>query len=828
VPAVVAVAFLVLFFLNWRGSLRSERLVTRIRTDYVPALDFAVRLTRSLTRFQRTLQDAVAALDTDHLREADAVREEMVRDLAAFRKNSALDAIALKAFEGEVQGYCELARSTSLAMIERKPGMDLTASLEHMMRSYNDLKARLDALSTRQKAEMNDAFASAEAAQRRYALLSGGITLVLLVGLSAVVARSQELAAKAYRESEERYRQLFDLNPQPMWVYDPESLRFLEVNEAAIEHYGYSREELLRMTLRDICPEKEIPRLLEDLASPPAARRTFRLRKHRTKDGRILDVEVTAHEISFYGRPARLVLLTDVTEKRKAEELLLKSQKLLQEAQRTAHIGSWDRDLATNEIVWSEELYRIFGRDPETFRPSTKAFLDRVHPEDRGVVETQIETTIRTGAPYDFVFRFVRPDGDVRILLASGSVILDQTGAAVRLFGTCQDVTEHRQLEEQLRQSQKMDAVGRLAGGIAHDFNNLLTVIQGYADVLKNESGVEEREQRIEAIEQIRIAGQRAAALTRQLLAFSRQQVLQPKVLDLNAVVSSFAPMLQRVIGEDITLVTNLDPRGETVLADAGQIEQVIMNLVVNSRDAMPRGGTLTVETGGGDVSEVPDVWPETPPGRYARLTVKDTGAGLSKEVQARVFEPFFTTKEVGKGTGLGLATVYGIVKQSGGFIQLHSEIGHGATFNVYLPCTESEVQRVKSVSNSTAAFPGEKVILLIEDERAVRKLLFSVLHGQGYTVLEAGSGQEALDISSARSGPIDLILSDVVMPGRSGPETVAELQRSRPAAQVIFMSGYTDDSVVRHGLTDSGRHFLQKPFTPVTLLKEVREVLEG
>jgi two-component system cell cycle sensor histidine kinase/response regulator CckA len=454
------------------------------------------------------------------------------------------------------------------------------------------------------------------------------------------------------------------------------------------------------MNLRDIPPEQEIPALLEDVASPPAARGKPRVWKHRTKDGRILDVEVTAHEISFYGKPARLALLTDVT--------------------------------------------------------------------------------------------------------------------------------EQRRLEDQLRQSQKMEAVGRLAGGVAHDFNNLLTVIQGYADLLRNDPGGDQREERTEAIDQIRIASKRAAALTGQLLAFSRQQVLQPKILELNAVVSNLAPMLRRVIGEDIELVTNLDPRGESVLADAGQLEQVIMNLVVNSRDAMPQGGTLTVETGSADVAEAPGIELEAPPGRYARLTVKDTGTGLSPQVQARVFEPFFTTKEVGKGTGLGLATVYGIVKQSGGFVQLHSELGHGATFNVYLPCAERELRRVEPESGIRRAFPKKKIILLIEDEEAVRKLLFSVLSGQGYTVLQASSGKEALAVASGHSGPIHLILSDVVMPGTGGPETVAELQRSRPATQVIFMSGYTDDSVVRHGLTDSGRHFIQKPFTPVTILKKVDEVLKG
>jgi two-component system cell cycle sensor histidine kinase/response regulator CckA len=713
-PVVAAVAFLILFTLNWRGSIRSEELVTRIGTGYVPALELAVGLNQSLALLQRALQDAVAASDADDLLEADAAKEDMVRQLEAGQRNPALDALALKELEANVQDYYALARPTTIAMLQRRLGVDLTDSLGRMTKGYNDLKARLDALLTRQKEEMRSAFTSTQAAQRTSARLFGAVILVclvFLVGLSVVIGRSQELTAAAYRES---------------------------------------------------------------------------------------------------------------------EELLLKSQKMLQEAQRTAHIGSWDWDLVTNEVVWSEEFHRIIGRDPESFRPSVQAFLDAVHPEDREAVQAQIEAWIRTGDRSDFVLRIVRQDGDVRSLFTSGSVVLGQTGKAARIFGTCQDVTEQRRLEEQLRQSQKMEAVGRLAGGVAHDFNNLLTVIQGYADLLRNDSGAGEGEERTEAIEQIRIASKRAAALTGQLLAFSRQQVLQPKILELNAVVSNLAPMLRRVIGEDITLVTNLDPRGESVLADAGQLEQVIMNLVVNSRDAMPQGGTLTVETGSVDVAELPGIELETPPGRYARLTVKDTGTGLSPQVQARVFEPFFTTKEVGKGTGLGLATVYGIVKQSGGFVQLHSELGHGATFNVYFPCTEGEVRQVEPVSGIRQVLPSEKIILLIEDEDAVRKLLFSVLSGHGYTVLQAASGQEALAVASGHAGPIDLVLSDVVMPGTGGPETVAELQRSRPTSQVIFMSGYTDDSVVRHGLTDSGRYFIQKPFTPVTLLKKVNEVLKG
>jgi nitrogen-specific signal transduction histidine kinase/ActR/RegA family two-component response regulator len=392
-------------------------------------------------------------------------------------------------------------------------------------------------------------------------------------------------------------------------------------------------------------------------------------------------------------------------------------------------------------------------------------------------------------------------------------------------------VTEQRSLEEQLRQSQKMEAVGRLAGGVAHDFNNLLTVIQGYTELLQESLPHKDRERDGEALEQIRAASGRAAALTRQLLAFSRQQVLKPKVLDLNAVVANLAPMLRRMIGEDVALGTSLDPFIPSVLADAGQLEQVIMNLVVNARDAMPQGGNLEIETTGVEASAVEGTQqPESETVRYAVVSVKDSGVGMSPEVQARVFEPFFTTKEVGKGTGLGLATVHGIVQQSGGFVRFESQPGHGTTFRVYLPSVEAEIAPARRATDSAThrALVTSRTILLIEDEQQLQKLVRTVLAGHGYTVLTASDGLEGLEAAKSHDGPIDLILSDVVMPGVGGPRVVAEIQGFRPETEAIFMSGYADDSVVRHGLTESDSHFLQKPFSPMVLLKKVQEVLES
>ena len=384
-----------------------------------------------------------------------------------------------------------------------------------------------------------------------------------------------------------------------------------------------------------------------------------------------------------------------------------------------------------------------------------------------------------------------------------------------------------RRSEAQLLQSRKMEAVGQLAGGIAHDFNNLLTVILGYSEVLLGGQGsAEGRREELEAIKQ---AGERAASLTHQLLAFSRRQVLEPRVLSLNTVVADLEQMLRRLIGEDIDLETRLETRPEAVKADPGQLEQVIMNLVINARDAMPRGGKLIVETRNVvEDNAFASAQVDVHPGRYVELAVSDTGCGMTEEVKARIFEPFFTTKEVGKGTGLGLATVYGIVKQSGGHIEVDSEVGRGTRFKIYLPCVEKAVRSRKSDPGLSMVSWGKETVLLVEDEEQVRALSRHILEAHGYTVLEAGHGAEAIRVSDERlPGPIHLLISDVVMPHLGGRELAERLALTRREMKVLFVSGYTDDAVVRHGVLAAETAFLQKPFTPSALVKKVREVLD-
>ena len=432
--------------------------------------------------------------------------------------------------------------------------------------------------------------------------------------------------------------------------------------------------------------------------------------------------------------------------------------------------------------------------------------MERLHEEGRTVYE----------------YRFRRPGGDYVWLRDEMTLVRDEEGEPVEVVGVCRDVTEQRELEEQLRQSQKMEAVGRLAGGVAHDFNNLVTAITGYGELLLMEMGQDHPSRR--DLEEILKAGERASSLTRQLLAFSRRQVLQPKVLDLNQVVSDVERMLRRVIGEDVDLVVEPTPGIRRVEADPGQIEQVLVNLAVNARDAMPRGGTLVVRTDEmpGDEVEVPDA--EETPERWVRLRVRDTGDGIPKEVQDRVFEPFFTTKKQGEGTGLGLAMVYGIVQQSGGQIEVESGPGEGTEFTVFLPGVDKEVAPRESRDGLSLEARNGETVLVVEDEEGVRKLVRRTLESRGYEVLEASDGETARSVCLGDDCP-DLVISDVVMPDMRGPELAAELEASGSELPFLFMSGYPGRE--RTGSLPEDARFLQKPFTAEDLLRQVQEALE-
>jgi two-component system cell cycle sensor histidine kinase/response regulator CckA len=424
-----------------------------------------------------------------------------------------------------------------------------------------------------------------------------------------------------------------------------------------------------------------------------------------------------------------------------------------------------------------------------------------------------------------YEFRIRRPDGETRRIRARVAPIRTADGRVHRLTGTALDVTEADQLEQQLRQAQKMEAVGTLAGGVAHDFNNLLTIIGGFADLLAVRLQADPRSK--EMVAEIRRSVDRAASLTRQLLAFSRKQVLAPVVLDLNRIVAETSRMVQRLIGEDIEFNAVPDPGLGPIRADPGQVEQVLMNLVINARDAMPTGGRLTVETRRVVLDDGETcIRTELRPGEYSVVSVSDTGTGMAPEVQQHIFEPFFTTKAAGRGTGLGLATVYGIVKQSGGGVQVYSEVGIGTTFKVYFPVTTGSVAR--ATTSPVAAPGGKETILLVEDDNTVRALVRTMLEQVGYNVLEAADGFMALDRAKSHGPGIDLLITDVVMPRAGGRHVVDALKSERPDIKVLYLSGYTDDAIVRHGILQGGANFLQKPFTATVLTTRVREILDG
>jgi two-component system, cell cycle sensor histidine kinase and response regulator CckA len=478
---------------------------------------------------------------------------------------------------------------------------------------------------------------------------------------------------------------------------------------------------------------------------------------------------------------------------------------------------------ANGERLYNSPSYeKLLGYTPEELE-KTSAY-EQIHPDDQPAVKLAADEAKKTGIGRRVEYRIRHKSGEWRVLESTASAVRNDDGAVEKLVIVNRDITERRHLEQQLLLSQRLEAVGKLSGGIAHDFNNILGVIIGYSEALLQKMGTDDPMR--EAVDEIEKAGQRAAALTQQLLAFSRKQVLEPKVLDLNSIVVDVEKMLRRLIGEDVDLEIIPSPTLGRVKADRGQIEQVILNLAVNARDAMPRGGHLKIETVNADLDENDArIKRYVVPGHYVMLQVSDTGSGMTAEVQSHIFEPFYTTKEQGKGTGLGLATVYGVVKQSGGYIWVESEIGKGTKFQVYLPRAEGAVIEMPRRESSLLT-QGLGTILVAEDEPSLRKLTCNTLKEAGYRVLEAEDAPKAIEIAKNSNCDIDLLLTDVVMPGMSGRELAEYLSSKCPRMKILYMSGYTDGAVATHGVLESGIVILRKPFSRAQLQRNVAEML--
>jgi PAS domain S-box-containing protein len=661
--------------------------------------------------------------------------------------------------------------------------------------------------------------------------------------IAGVVINSRDIsdrkkAEAEMRESEQQYRLIFDGNPVPMWVSDVDTCAFLEVNEAAVQNYGFSREEFLGMNTNSIRPPDEVPKMAKYFTEV-LRRRTkggighAGLWRHLKKDGTQIDAEITWSIIMFKGREALLTMANDVTDRKRAAEALEKSEASLAAAQRIAHLGSWEMDLvhedvSANELRWSDETYRIFGLEPRQVQVTNEIFFQRVHPADRQRVYEAVKGAFQQHKSYDLEHRILLANGDERVLRQRAEFALDAAGKPIQMRGIVMDITERKRLEEQLRQSQKLEAIGQLAGGVAHDFNNILTVIHGHASLLVHEQNVSPGVAK--SARQITQAAERAARLTRQLLTFSRRQVIQPRRLEMNELVSNLTMMLGRILGEDIALQLNYLPEKVFVLADSSMIEQVLLNLAVNARDAMPRGGHLAIRISVVNIGAAHLVYhPEASIGKFVCLSAIDNGCGIAPENLRRIFEPFFTTKEVGKGTGLGLATVYGVVKQHQGWIEVESELGKGATFRVYLPLSEDNYLEIEQQPAEPVVRGGKETILVVEDEGPVRELVCSLLTAYGYRVLPAQSGVEALKVWEQSPQKADLLLTDVVMPDRlNGRELAAKLQAECPRLKVIFTSGYSTDVVGKDFVLQRELHYLQKPYEPRKLALTVRNCLDS
>lgn len=650
---------------------------------------------------------------------------------------------------------------------------------------------------------------------------SGKVTGVVALARDITDQKGSE---RALRESEERYRTLFEYSRDAIDIVDSEG-RFVDANKAFSELFGYTMDEMKSMTGVDLWAVPSERALWLQTLEKEGSVRDYEW-KARRKDREIRDCLATSTVRKLGdGRSEYQTICRDVTEHNRALDALQVSEKRYRDLYENSLDALYAHDLEGNYLSANSSVERVLGYPRERFL--TLNFRDIVHPEDMARTaenfRKKIENGIEKTGPYEI--RVQTQDGSIRWVEVT-SRIVKEAGVPVAVEGSARDISERKKLEEHLRQTAKMEAIGLLAGGIAHDFNNLLTAMMGYAELLRQQ--LPEGMPHWKKVCQIQRAAERAADLTKQLLAFGRKQMLDAKPLILNEIIADFERMLRRVIGEDVTIITEPAPDLGTVQADAGQIEQILMNLAVNARDAMPQGGTLTIETHNVALDEdYVKSHPDAVCGDYVMIAMSDTGRGMDPDTLARIFDPFFTTKEKGVGTGLGLSTVYGIVKQHQGHLAVYSEAGIGTTFKIYLPRVYQEPEPQPQPGPSSPGPDGDETILVVEDEEIVRVLACDALSMLGYRVLCAADPGEALTVSGGHDGPIHLLLTDVVLPGMDGQSLFKKLLSSRPRLNVLYVSGYTENFIVHHGVLDRGVDFLQKPFTVEGLGNKIRSVLD-
>ena len=627
------------------------------------------------------------------------------------------------------------------------------------------------------------------------------------------------------------FQELFRRHPVPMWIYDLETLGFLEVNEAAVQVYGYDREAFLGLSLRDIRPPEDVPLLEGSVAQGREPFRRSGVWRHRTRDGQLLQVEIISHALTFDGRAAVLVMARDVTTRHREEQDLKRSLARLAQARQLARLGTWDCDLLTDELDWSEEAGEILGlRDRRSIR-RREDFLALVHPEDRDWVRDWIQKALKGEANLDFEFRLLPETGEERIIHLSAEVAPDERGRPVQLWGVVQEVTEARRRLMADLQSQKLESLGLLAGGIVHDFNNLLTAMlanfQLAAELLPEDSPAH-RHLRLAAA-----AAEKSALLTSQLLGYSGKGRFHVQPLDLNRAVREVLDMLRLSIGAKVDLRLHLEEELPAVLGDPGQIQQVILNLVTNGAEALggePGTIRLTTQTTRLDGAYIHSTFAPTDqvrPGPYVCFQVSDTGCGIPPDRLSRIFDPFYTTKP--KGRGLGLSALIGIIRSHGGALKVYSEEGKGTNFRIFLPAASREIQAAAPApaEGGGAWRPGGRV-LVVDDDDLVRATARGILEREGFEVLEAANGAHCLEVLRQGKAEVRLVLMDLTMPGMDGVETYRALRGLAPGIRVVLTSGYNEQEAINRFVQGDLAGFVQKPFGPADLVGVVRQALAG